>query len=365
MSIRAPLTSLLATIAVLGGVLGPAPSASASTYDPVSSGKTILTLAGPFLRELRSHGVRLAAGAPATLKGASASFPVSAGRLDPVDAIGTAESEGALVFSAGGRKLPLKEPQLKTSRRNSPLAAKFGGGKLKLASSSRLATERSGFGFLAKVTQIRLSAGVATRLDKKLGLGRLLVGGELLGNARTEALPETVSILAQGNVSLELAGDFQAKLASLFVATNPIFPAEHPGSFTFPIAGGDLAPDGSSGALQGGGAIEFLQLGGGQVIMREPEVELGSAAALSSESELLPSPPYPGKLGRAPALGLSGGSLSSEPAARAIGLSGATVALTASTAAQLNEAFAKPQGKSDLFVAGEEAGTLSFMAAAE
>jgi hypothetical protein len=364
MSLRARAGLLLATSAVLTGVLGPT-AASASTYDPVASGQTTLTLAAPFLRELRSHGVRLSATAPATLKGASASFPVGAGRLDPVDAIGTAESEGALVFSAGGRKLPMGEPQLKTTRRSSPLAAKFGGGKLKLASSSRLTTKRQGFGFEAKVTQIRLSPGVATRLDKKLGLGRLLKGGELLGSSRTEALPGTVSILPQGKVSLELAAGFQARLASVFVATNPIFPAEHPGPFTFPVAGGDLAPDGSSGTLQGAGAIEFLQLGGGQVIMHEPGVELGPAPALSVETELLPSPPYPGKVGRAPALGLGGGSLSSEPAARAIGLSGATLALTATTAAQLNEAFAKPQGKADIFQSGEALGTLSFEAVAE
>lgn len=155
---------------------------------------------------------------------------------------------------------------------------------------------------------------------------------------------------------------FQAKLASLFVAANPIFPAEHPGAFTFPISGGDLAPGGSSGTLQGGGAIEFLQLGGGQVILREPEVELGAAPALSTEPELLPSPPYAGKLGRVPALALSGGAASAESVARTIGLSGATLSVGAGLAGQLNQAFAAPQHKSDVFDAGEELGTCSFTA---
>jgi hypothetical protein len=309
--------------------------------------------------------VTLKATSGAGFKAGSATFPVTAGRLDPVDAIGTAESEGALVFAAGAKKLPMREPQLKTSRRSSPLAAKFGGGKLKLAESSRLTTAREGFGFAAKMAQIRLSPAVATRLDKKLGLGRLLKGGELLGSARTEALPETVSILGQGTISVELAAGFQAKLASLFVAANPIFPAEHPGPFTFPIAGGDLAPAGTSGTLQGGGAIELLQIGGGQVILREPEVELGSAPALSSEAELLPSPPFAGKQGRAPGLVLSGGSLSSEPASRTIGLSAALLALSAATAQQLNEAFAAPQHKSDVFAAGETLGTLGLTAVGE
>lgn len=365
MNIRPRVLAASATLAALATSFGPVARATASAYDPVASGHTTITLAAPFVRTLRSHGVRLSATAPATLKGLSVSFPVVKGRLDPVDAIGTAESEGALVLAAGPRKLPMREPQLKTTRRSSPLAAKFGGGKLKLASSSRLSTARQGFGFEAKVTQIRLSPGVAGRLDKKLGLGKLLVGGELLGSSRTEALPETVSILTQGDLDLELAADFQARLASLFVAANPIFPAEHPGPFSFPIAGGVLAPDGGSGTLDTGGAIELLQLGGGQLILREPGVELGAAPALSSETELLPSPPFPGKLGRVPALGLSGGAFSSEPAARAIGLSGAGLTLTATTAAQLNEAFARPQGKPDVFAAGEQIGTLSLGASAE
>jgi hypothetical protein len=353
----------LGTFALL--LAAPAP-AGATGYDPVASGQSTLTLAPPFLAALRSHGVRLSAAAPATLEGPRVTFPVSGGRLDPVDAIGSVESEGALVLTAAGhRKLPISELQLKTSRRTSPLAAKLGGGKLKLASSSRLSTARTGFGFTATVSRIRLSPKVATRLDKKLGLGRLLVGGEELGSVRSEAAPETVAILPDGAAGLELAPEFKAKLASLFVAVNPIFPAEHPGPFTFPILGGVLAPDGSSGSLDTAGAIELLQLGGGQVILREPFAEIGSAATISVETELLPSPPYPGKLGRVPALGLSGGAFAAEPAARSLALSGAAVALSAGTTAQLNEAFARPQGKADVFAAGEAVGTLTFAAQAE
>lgn len=362
MSIRVKLACLLA---VLAAGLGPVASAGASTYDPVSGGRTAITFAAPFLSLLKANGVSLKATAGAGLEGATATFPVTAGRLDPVDAIGTAESEGTLVFAAGARRLPMREPQLKTSRRSSPLAAKFGGGKLKLAASSRLSTARQGFGFTAKVTQIRLSPGVATRLDRKLGLGSVLKGGELLGSARTEALPETVSILPQGDVTLELAPGFQEKLALLFVAADPIFPAEHPGPFTFPITGGDLAPDLSAGTVETSGAIEFLQLGGGQVILHIPSPRLGPEAGLLSEAEVLPSPPGPGKLGTVPMLGLSGGAGAAEPAARTLALSGATLSLTPTTADQLNEAFARPQGRSGVFLPGEELGLLSFMATGE
>jgi hypothetical protein len=51
------------------------------------------------------------------------------------------------------------------------MAAKFGGGKLKLAASSRLATERHGFGFLAKVTRNSSSSAAARRSSTSLCRG--------------------------------------------------------------------------------------------------------------------------------------------------------------------------------------------------
>jgi hypothetical protein len=83
------------------------------------------------------------------------------------------------------------------------------------------------------------------------------------------------------------------------------------------------------------------------------------------EAEARPSPPFGGKLGRVPALGLSGGTVSSEPGSRTIALSGAVVSVPPTLAAQLNEAFAAPKGKSGVFVADEELGTLSFLATCE
>ena len=77
---------------------------------------------------------------------------------------------------------------------------------------------------------------------------------------------------------------------------------------------------------------------------------------------MLPTPTFPGKLGQIPILTLTGGTPASDPATRTVSLSGAALSLTAQTAATFNEAFAKPQGKVDIFQAGEILGALSFTA---
>ncbi|HEX5592943.1 MAG TPA: hypothetical protein VFX35_06315 [Solirubrobacterales bacterium] len=57
-----------------------------------------------------------------------------------------------------------------------------------------------------------------------------------------------MTVLGSDRTSLELDPAFTAKLDQLYVAVNPIFPAEHPGTFTFAIFGGRISPD-----LTGGG----------------------------------------------------------------------------------------------------------------
>jgi hypothetical protein len=171
-----------------------------------------------------------------------------------------------------------------------------------------------------------------------------------------------VAIAARGRANLELAPGILAKLQSLFVAVNPIFPAEHPGPFTLPIFSGALAPNGAQGCLEFQGALEFIQLGGGQVFWREPSLDF-TAKSLNAEVDLEPSPPFGGKLGAIQIASLVSASFSSDPKARTIAVTGAALAINAQTAQAFNEIFAKPQGKLEVFSAGEALGTMSFVAA--
>ena len=354
---RATLAMVLALTCLLAAI----PAAQAD-YDPLGSGTTKLTLDQGFLALLRQNGVKLSAAAPAKLRGTVLSFPVSGGKFDPTDAKGTVEHEGALRFAKGNRSLPLSALQLKTSQRRSPFSVKAGGGQLKLASAKSLTVSREGFGERVEVSSLSLSAKVAERLGKKLHLRGAFKEGQPLGQALTKAQPQRVAVLGKGRLSLTLDPGILAKLDSLFVAVNPIFPAEHLGAlFTLPIFGGTIAPDGSLGTLETQGALELLQLGGGQLFWREPWLELG-ARGLSAEVEAEPSPPYSGKVGRVGVAGLAGGVVASDPKARTGGVSGASLSLGASTAAAFNEVFARPQGRDGVFAAGEALGTATFTA---
>lgn len=354
--------SVLGVLLALSALLLLAPLAQAD-YDPLGSGTTKFSLDKGFLALLKENGVKVSAVAPAKLKGTTFILPVTSGKFDPTAAKGTVEHEGALLFKAGSRSLPLKSWQLKTTQKNAPFSVKAGGGQLKLASAKSMVVTREGFGDKVKVSTLALSAKVAGRLGKKLHLKDVFKEGEVLGSTLTKANPTTITVLGKGKAELVLSPGIVAKLNSLFVAVNPIFPAEHQGAlFTLPIFGGTIAPDGSQGTLETQGAMEFLQLGGGQVFWREPWLDL-TGKALNAEVDSEPSPPYPGKAGRIPiaALTLAAPAVANAKA-RTVAVSGASLSLGAATAASFNEVFAKPQGKDGVFVAGEALGTVTFTA---
>jgi hypothetical protein len=342
-------------------------SVASATYNPLAaSGTTKLTLAKPFLTLLKAYKIKLSGKEGATLKNGVASFPVAGGKFDPTTSNGFIEHAGALFFKAGAQKVPLTSLQLKTTQKHAPFSAKFGGGQLKMASASRLAVTREGFADKVVVSTLKLSSKVATRLDKKLRLKGVFKAGQPIGSTVTKANPQTVALAESGKASFTFDPAIAAKLQSLFVAINPVFPAEHPGPFTLPIFTGTISPTATEGTIQTLGSIELVQIGGGQVFLREAWAEL-SAGAYSPELELDPSPPYPGKQGRVAvgALSLAGATVSSDPAARTIGVTNATVTMGANLAAAFNEAFAKPIGKTGVFAAGEVLGTLAFGAAGE
>jgi hypothetical protein len=348
-------------LGVLAGALLLLAPVARADYDPLASGTTKLTLDKSLLKLLKQNGAKVSAVAPAKLKGTTVSFPVSGGKFDPTNGKGTVEHEGTLRFASKAGSIPLKALQLKTTQRASPFSAKAGGGQLKIATAQSLAVSRQGFADKVKVSKLSLSSKLATRLAKKLKLKGVLKAGLPLGSAITKANPETINVEGKGRASLTLDPAFAAKLDSLFVALNPIFPAEHPGPFTLQIFGGTIAPDASQGTIETLGALEFLQLGGGQVFWKEPGLDL-SARSFSAEVEALPSPPYAGKAGRVGVAGMGAGSVAADPKARTVTVNGMSLSLDASMAATFNEVFAKPQGRDGVFVAGEVLGTVSFVA---
>lgn len=328
----------------------------------MGQGTVTLTLDPGFASYLRHNAIELGATAPAQRRGARLILPVAAGKWDPTEGKGTAQAEGSLVFKSERRKLPLRDVVVKAKR--FPLIAKVGGGQLKVAEAKRLAPARTGFGARLSARKLILTAKAATRLQKKLRPAEPFTAGQTVGVLTAILQPATVAILPQGRATLAPDPAFLAKLVSLHVSLNPIFPAElAPGPvLSFPVAAeGALAPDASGGILPIAGGLEFLKLGLGQVFWREQWLDLTSGVGLA-EPEVQPSPPYAGKQAQVGIFTLGKGAVVSDPKARTIAISGAPLALTAPGATAFNEALT--EGKA-AFAAGEALGSVSFVAQAQ
>jgi hypothetical protein len=355
------LTGIAASLLSVASFLAPA-SAGAS-YDTLGSGGTRITLAPSFAHLLATHGVNFSATAPAADRGPTATLPLATGSLDPTVGKGELETAGSLIFFRGHRRVILRQVTVKTKPQ--PLLAKVGGGQLKVA-SGKLRFTRRGFGSRLIARHLVLTAKFATRLSKKLALHDVFVEGQPFGTLRADGQPATVSVLGGGRVTLAPDPAFIAKLDRLFVSFNPIAPAERASGpiFSLPIIeGGALAPDASTGTLRSGGDLEFLQLGAGQVFWHELWFDLGAHRVLAEVDEE-PTPTLPGKLGQIPvaSLDLSTAQVVPDPDTRTLSVTGVGLTLDVQSAAVFNEAFAKPQGKTDVFGAGEPFAVASFVA---
>jgi hypothetical protein len=349
----------LCLLALLAALFAPAAGA---INDPLQGGSAKLRLDKRFGAFLKADGIKLTATAPAKRRGPAYLLAVSGGSLDPSIGRGEIETEGVLAFAGARGKLPLREIAVKTT--HAPLVAKLGGSQLKLATSASLSFERVGFGGAFTAAKLKLSEKAATRLNKKLRPKVPFSAGQPLGTLIASPQPRLVAI-AEGGGGATISFDpaFLQKLEGLFVSVNPIHPAEHTGpSFSFPLTpGGQLSPQGTEGTLRAGGAIEMLQLGGGQLFWQEPWLDL-AAHALSAEADLEPTPAFPGKVGRIGVLDAAPGAFGADPKGRGLSEGGIALTLSPSGAAELNQAFAQGQGA---FGVGEAVGGLGFAAVGE
>jgi hypothetical protein len=104
------LARLLAGAALCALLL--APPAGAAGFDPIASGQTTVKLAPSFAKLLHRAAVKLEGKGGVVVHGRTITFPVTAGKLEPIEARGTIEHGGQLVFRAGPRRLPLRGLQL-------------------------------------------------------------------------------------------------------------------------------------------------------------------------------------------------------------------------------------------------------------
>lgn len=273
---KLPLAVLAAALFAL---LAFAPFASAAA-DPVETGSATVTLNNGFVKSLKKRGVKIIKVKPAKLKGNKATFPVVGGEVDPTTGLGTLKLGGGLTFKHGKKKAPVKALVIDTKKKG--LFAKVAGKKVKLATLAGWSYARAGFGVSMTVKKLKLTKAAAKKLNKKLGFTKgkkPFVGNKLMGSAKAEEQPATVTVLPGGNVSFAANKELLLKLKDVETEAKVIAPTTEKGlgNYELPITGGTVAPSGLAGVVQTAGGLLLTQkLPTSPTTALETEITLGN-----------------------------------------------------------------------------------------
>jgi hypothetical protein len=382
-----------------------------------SSSSTKITLTKGFMKKLKKSGVKIQKVAPASLKGNLLTLPVSEGEIDPTNGQGTLSHEGGLKFKKGRKSAIVKNLVLETA--TSSIRANVAGKNMKLASVRGLSNVRTGFGVTISGKSLKLTGSAASRLNKKVavpakkkhkkkknkktkratlskkkngkkkgkkkGSAKPFKGGLALGSSVSEAQPSKVTLLPAGTATLATDGTTMGKLENVKVGIAPTGGTTVSGTapavvYTFPIVGGLIAPNLTSGLVETNGGVKLTQvLQTGllpsekittEITLDKMGVDLANhtlIAEVVAASDASPALNL-GNLGRSSIADVNGGTVAVDPISRTVKVENAAATLQTISAEVLNgfvEVYAgyrfefaqKAEGKSEQ-EAAEEAGKI-------
>jgi hypothetical protein len=371
------LRTIVGAAAVIVALLAFVPAANAAR-DPISGGTTDLHLKSGFLKKLTNLGIGIAGVSTGQVGGSKISLPVSEGMFDPVVAQGHFKSPGGWQFVKGARSVPITGVEVNTVR--GALYATISGAHMMFGTLSPITAGREGFGARIKAGQLTLTQKAATRISNKLGLqGGQRINQRVMSNEFSITSPSNLTILGQNEATLEAnaktLGKFAEKGVVLASGIKPIAPAKNTKvtNFTFPITGGTLATDYSTGSVTTTGGVEIIKVGktlSPTMKITNIQLEMQQKDA-TVEIEITPNPPFPGATGRSSIVELvfPANSVTSNPTTRQITIKGAEAKLQPVAAATLNQVFnqggEKTPPASSEFVAGDPFGTFSMVLQAQ
>jgi hypothetical protein len=358
---------IVGAAAVVAALLAFVPAANAAR-DPISGGTTDLHLKKGFVKKLTNLGVGLAGVGTGQVSGNKISLPVAEGMFDPTDAQGHITSPGGFQMVLGARSVAISDVEVNTV--HGFIRANIAGAHMQLGTFANATNGREGFGARVKAGQLVLTQKAANRISNKLGLqGSKRINSRAMSNEFNITVPSTVTLLGQNEATLETAAGIVKKLGEKDVqpsGINPIAPAKQPkaATFTFPITGGIVAQNLTSGQVTTAGGVEILKKGktsSPAVKITNVFLELQQKTA-TVELEILPTP---GQTGRSSIVELvfPANSVQTNPTTRQITVTKAEAKLQGPAATTLNTVFnagnEKAPPASSEFTAGEPFGTFS------
>jgi hypothetical protein len=241
-------------------------SAAFGAADPLAGGSTTL---GP----LKLPGkVKLSAKGGATKSGKTVTLPITGGQLDATNGSGPVQDGGKIQLKKGKNKASLKSI-VTTFGAGGGISAKLNGKKAKLATISGGTVSRAGFGGKVTDAVAKLTKKGAKALNKALGITRGGFKAGKLGKISTTTVPSTVTLTGGSVVDtggpafghLVITGATNAQYGrgvglgapfgdGVTVSNGATSPA--PGApITFPVSGGNVAPDGKKGTVNTQGTL--------------------------------------------------------------------------------------------------------------
>ena len=337
------------------------------------------------------------------LKPKSLTLSMRKGALDPTNGEGTFKVSGGFRAKQNGGKARVKFFSLALAPNGGTGSLGADVGKKELENFANVTggtLTRDGWGARLEGATVRLTKkgaktlrkrlnGSASKAGKAVATAAKLKKGQELGKLSVAGVPKTVEVLpgsgnmtlvpsmAVGSLTTKLPGHCILPVPGMGPPTNGVYavaPATQAvtGEFTFPVSGGEVAPDFTDGnVITAGGqnvaknsaAVPLACVGappvGTTVVQTELQTQFATKALAANTT--LPA----GNIGVAGlgAIDFSTATMSADPATRQISFTGATVRLDPVAAFVLNGIFPNQSGlPSEDFAGGDEIGTLSLTA---
>lgn len=327
--------------------------ASAAERVVVSGGEVRLTLDRGLTRELRRQGVDVKGIGAGTVSGRRLTLPVGAGATNGAAGRGALTLEGGFGFDREARAARVGDLLVNTGKGQS--TARIAGDHRILAKHGALRTSPVGFGTRIQISNLRLTAGTATALNRKLGLQGVFRSGQRLGSLNIVAIPAAVPIQF-GSIAIGGPETTFSKLESLHVeigvwgaSTKWAAPGET--YFVFEVAPTAVAPDAFAGTLASaagdGLSMEIFAPPPRNMLLREPVIDLAARELRARVSAL--SADDPGTTTTIATLDYGSAKFQIRPRVGAFELMGIRAIANQFSADELNTRFATP----GLFQAGE------------
>jgi hypothetical protein len=346
-----PIRARKAILALCLALLAAAP-ASADARVVISGGSAKLTLDRNLARQLDRAGVEVEATGAATNKARAVRFPDVAGATNGAPGRGALTIVGGFAFEGSGRHARVGDILVNTGKGQT--TARTAGEHRILAKHGRLKSSPAGFNTRIQIADLKLTSGTASALNRKLGLDGVFRRGRRLGSLAIVAIPETVPV-EFGSLAIGGPESTFSKLESIKAeigiwGSTQQWAAPGERYFLFDVAPTEVAPDASSGILEGGAndgvTMEIHADPPRNMLLRSPRIDLASAELTATVSALSQEGPITGQIAT---LDYSTARFQIRPKVGAFELIGIRAVANQFIAEQLNARFQTPGN----FQAGE------------